>query len=129
MSLASSSGPVAPWPEISPPLAPREEHEIRQLGRTRIDAYAWMKFIPQSGSRTLEQLPPPLREHLEAEMSYAREVLRPLGPGIEEFRARMAARAPEISEPLPRSDKGWCYSFKLPAGRSHRVFSRAGPDG
>ncbi|ENO88136.1 protease II [Thauera linaloolentis 47Lol = DSM 12138] len=88
-----------------------------------------MKFIPQSGSRTLEQLPAPLREHLEAEMGYAREVLRPLAPGIEEFRARMAARAPEISEPLPTSDRGWRYRFELPAGRSHRVFSRVGPDG
>ncbi|THF66672.1 S9 family peptidase [Pseudothauera nasutitermitis] len=129
MPSAPSSGPAALWPEPPPPLAPREEREIRQLGRTRSDAYAWMKFVPQAGSRTLDLLPAPLREHLEAEMSYAREVLRPLASGIEEFRARMAARAPEISAPLPTSDQGWCYRFKLPAGHSHRVFSRVGPDG
>lgn len=114
---------------IEPPVAPRENHEIRQFGRVRTDAYAWMKFIPSSGTRTLEGLPPRLRKHLEAEMLYARDVLRPLEPAARWFRARLAAGAPEVREPAPEVCEGWHYHAGLPKGGSHRVFSRTGADG
>lgn len=129
MSSVSSSGPTVAWTEIDPPLAPREDHEIRQLERTRVDAYAWMKFIPSSGSRTLDGLPARLREHLQAEMRYARAVLAPLAADAARLRERMAQRAAGECEPLPASAKGWRYDFALPVGRAHRVFSRVGPDG
>lgn len=113
-----------------PPIAPRDDVEIRQLGRTRTDAYAWMRFIPPSGTRTLDNLPPPLHEHLMAEMSYAQEVLlRPLGADIEQFRTLMSDRAPEISAPPPASSRDWCYNARVPEKGSHRVFSRTGADG
>jgi oligopeptidase B len=128
MSLAPSSRPIASWPDIVPPVAPREDQEIRQLGRVRVDSYAWMKYIPTSGSRTLDRLPQRLREHLDAEMAYAQDMLRPLEADVELFYQRMAQRAPEIIEPLPVSSRGWRYDFSLPAGRAHRVFSRVGPD-
>jgi len=114
---------------IAPPSAPRENHEIRQLGRVRTDAYAWMKFIPSSGTRTLEGLPPRLREHLEAEMRYARDVLDPLEPAARWFRERLAAGAPEVREPAPEVSGGWRYHAGLPQGGSHRIFSRTGADG
>ena len=129
MSPAPPSGPSPHWPEIPPPTAPLEDHEIRQLGRVRIDSYAWMKFIPPSGPRRLETLPARLREHLEAEMRYAQEILRPLAADAGEFHERMARRAPELSEPLPASCGGWRYESRLPAGHAHRVFSRTGPNG
>lgn len=116
------------WPAITPPTAPLEDHEIRQLGRTRVDSYAWMKFIPATGTRTLESLPERLRGHLEAEMRYAREMLSPLSADARALRERMARSAPGVDEPPPASG-GWRYDFSLPAGRSHRVFSRVGPDG
>lgn len=121
--------PIPAWPDATPPTAPREDHEIRQLGRVRVDSYAWMKFIPASGSRTLDTLPPRLRDHLQAEMQYAQDILHPLAADADEFYQRMADKAPEISEPLPVSSGGWHYDFRLPAGRAHRVFSRIGPDG
>ena len=127
--IAFTALPASSWPDIPPPVAPREEREIRQLGRKRIDAYAWMKFIPQSGSRILDLLPSPLREHLKAEMDYAQGILRPLGPEAGRFHRRMVERASEINEPLPASSRGWRYDFKLPAGCSHRIFCRMGPDG
>jgi len=114
---------------IPAPQAPRMDHRIEQLGRRRNDPYAWMKFIPQAGSRTLDTLPSPLREHLEAEMDYANGILGPLAPSAAQFHQRMRAMISEIVVPLPMSSKGWRYSFKLPAGSAHRIFTRTSPDG
>src|SRR5690606_11908289 len=72
---------------------------------------------------------PRLREHLEAEMRYADEILAPLAPDVDRFYERMAAMVPEVVAPLPLSARGWRYDFRLPAGRAHRVFSRVGPHG
>jgi len=88
-----------------------------------------MKFIPASGTRTLDTLPPRLRAHLTAELAYAQEVLRPLAPDIRWFRERLAAGAPDVREPAPDASAGWRYHVALPEGRAHRVFSRTGPDG
>ncbi len=127
--FVSPPGPARPWPDIRPPQATRKDHPIHQLGRSRNDPYAWMRFIPPSGSRTLEQLPEPLRAHLEDEMRYAREILHPLAPDMAWYRQRLADRAPEISEPLPATSQGWHYHFRLPSGQSHRIFSRSRPGG
>lgn len=99
------------------------------MGRVRVDPYAWMKFIPPSGSRTLDLLPPGLRGHIEAEMQYAQDILRPLTADVEHFYECMMQRASGFSVSLPASSRGWHYDFTLPAGHAHRVFSRVGPDG
>lgn len=129
MPIASSSQFPADWPEIIPPDAPRENLEIQQLGRTRVDAYAWMKFIPLTGSRTLEVLPARLRKHLEAEMEYARVTLAPLAADAGRLHDRMTERAASSSEPLAASSQHWHYDSKLPAGHMHRIFFRVAPDG
>ncbi len=129
MPIASSRRFAASWPEITPPSAPREDLEIRQLGRRRIDAYAWMKFIPSTGSRTLDGLPPRLRRHLEAEIEYAQGILDPLAADADRLCKHMAMRAAGFNEPLPASSQGWRYDVKLPAGHTHRIFSRSAPDG
>src|SRR5690606_3716119 len=121
MSNVSSTRSTPGWPDVAPPVAPREDSEIRQLGRTRVDAYAWMRFIPPAGTRTLCELPPRLREHLEAEMRYADEILAPLAADADRMYECMAARVPEAKAPLPMSGRGWHYDFRLPAGRAHRV--------
>ncbi len=130
MPSVPSHGLATPsWPVITPPIAPREPHEIRQLGRARVDAYAWMRFIPPSGTRTLDNLPPRLRGHLDAETRYARDLLGPLEPAARWFRERLAAGAPDVREPAAGASGGWRYHAGLPEGGSHRVFSRTGADG
>ncbi|WP_276808189.1 S9 family peptidase [Castellaniella defragrans] len=128
MSSAASFRPAA-WPATAPPVAPREPHEIRQLGRVRTDAYAWMRFVPAAGTRTLDTLPPRLRAHLAAEMRYARDVLGPLEPAVRWFYERLAGGAPEVREPLSDSPAGWRYHAAVPEGGAHRVFARTGVDG
>ncbi len=127
-SAASPDQPPA-WPDAQPPVAPREPHEIRQLGRERTDDYAWMRFIPSSGTRTLDTLPPRLRDHLRAEMRYAEDVLRPLEADVRWFHERLTAGAPDLQEPPPPAAAGWRHHAGLPEGGSHRVFSRTGADG
>lgn len=117
------------FPVIPAPRADRKDHWIEQLGRSRNDPYAWLKFIPQTGTRTLDTLPAPLAEYLRAEMDYADGMVAAMAPEIAQFRAHMHARAPEIDVPLPASSRGWRYDFKLPAGRAHRVFTRISRDG
>lgn len=129
MSSEKNSACATTWPIVPAPDAPRRDHWIEQLGRRRNDPYAWMKFIPETGSRSIETLPAPLRQHLEAEMDYADTILAPFAPLIADFHDRMRARAPEIDVPLPVSSGGWRYDFKLPAGSAHRIFTRTSPDG
>lgn len=88
-----------------------------------------MKFIPRSGLRTFDGLPPRLRRHLDAEMQYARDILQPLAPDIEWFRDRMTARAPDAGEPAPPASEGWRYGSEPGPGASHRVFLRGGAGG
>src|SRR5690606_35862571 len=113
-----SSRQAAAWPVIAPPIAPREDRQIHQLGRVRVDAYAWMKFIPPVGTRTLDTLPPRLRQHLQAEMEYAQSVLQPLRADAAELYQRMASRAAGSSAPGPASVDGWQYGSELPVGRA-----------
>ncbi|WP_417251695.1 hypothetical protein [Castellaniella sp.] len=111
---------------VLPPKAPRQSQEITQIGRTRVDAYAWMKYIPPSGSRTLDGLPPALHTHLQSEMAYATEVLRPLHADIQWFLDRLTDHAPTSSAP-PRpgiAANSWRYTSEMPTGESHRIFSR-----
>ena len=121
--------PGSYWPAASAPIAPRENRETRQLGRLRVDPYAWMKFIPPSGSRTLETLPAQLRRHLEDEMRYAQEVLHPLQADAADLLARMVQRSPAVVEPPPVFSGGWHYARRLPAGAAHPVFHRAKSNG
>ncbi len=129
MSLETSPKCSAYWPDVDPPVAPREDHRSEQLGRVRVDPYAWMKFIPVSGARTWDSLPSRLREHLAAEMDYARHVLEPLDADVDFFYERLTKRALRSSEPLPSLSDGWYYDAQWPAGQVHRVFSRLAPDG
>lgn len=105
MTLPPPPAFAAPvWPAIAPPRAPRVDHWIEQLGRKRNDPYAWMKYIPAEGTRSLPTLPPMLHDHLAAEMAYAEALLGPLDPQVQRFVKRMMARAPKTAAPSATSD-------------------------
>ncbi|WP_202392823.1 S9 family peptidase [Croceibacterium xixiisoli] len=111
------------------PQAPQRDHWISQLGRRRNDPYDWLKFVPEEGSRTMDNLPPDLRAHLQAEIDHSQAMLQVLAPLEAQFHAAMQARAPEIDAPLPISSHGWRYGFRQTADGAHRVFTRTAPDG
>lgn len=129
MSSPSHPCHAATWPSVNAPVAPRQDHFIEQLGRSRNDPYAWMKYIPESGTRTLDTLPTPLHDHLAAEMAYADDVLSPLAPLVDQFKAQMEARAPHEAVTLPPDSHGWRYGHRVPEGATRRVFYRISPSG
>src|SRR5512146_1297004 len=68
---AMSSQPV-------PPTAPKRPHRIEQLGRVRVDDYAWMKDDAwQQVLRDPKVLRADVREHLDAENAYTKAMLAP----------------------------------------------------
>lgn len=117
------------WPDIRAPQASRIDHVVQQLGRRRNDPFAWMRYVPDVGDRTLDELPGPLRDHLRAEMDYAAAMLRPLAAACRGFENRMWARVSERALPPVSPTRGWRYGHRFSADGAHRTFYRTAPDG
>ncbi|MCP9223655.1 prolyl oligopeptidase family serine peptidase [Erythrobacter sp. LQ02-29] len=127
LAQASATGGQC-WPDITAPAPPRIEHRIEQLGRVRDDPYSWMKFVPRTGTRTLEKVPPIVRDNLKPEMAYADAVLAPLADRRQSFFAAMMARRAQGSPPpLPHGD--WRYESEVPEGEERPVHYRITPAG
>ncbi|MFD1034098.1 prolyl oligopeptidase family serine peptidase [Sphingomonas hankookensis] len=126
---AGATDRAGQWPRIAPPVLPRIPHAIRQLGRVRDDPYAWIRYIPKTGSRTRETLPPMIARAIAAEADYAAKVLAPLAADRADLLAAMRARSGDgiAAPPLPSGP--WLYASRVPAGQSHVVHYRIGADG
>ncbi|MBB3912581.1 S9 family peptidase [Sphingomonas desiccabilis] len=106
-----------------PPVTPRVPLVRSQVGRSRTDSYAWLKYVPPEGQRSLETLPAPIREHLVAENAYAKAVLARVATEERAFFDAMQTRTPlGAAEPGLTRD-GWVYATAYPDG-SHPVYSR-----
>ncbi len=113
-----------------PPVTPKRPRRIEQLGRVRIDDYAWLRdphfkdFL--AGTRGID---PEIRRHLEQENAYADAVLAPTRPAQARWRAAMAAYGAEAGAlpPLPRG--GFVYDVRVRPGEDHLVHVRRPVDG
>ncbi len=108
-----------------PPVARREPRRIEQLGRVRIDPYAWMKDDNwQAVLRDPSALRPDIAEHLRRENAYAEAVLEPtqgLASNIlDEMKGRL--KQDEMSPPVP--DGPWEYYVRYEPGAQHPVHAR-----
>ena len=127
-ALSLTSG-AACWPSVEPPQAPRIDKLITQFGRERNDPYAWMKFIPEKGVRTMSNLPEMLRTHLEAEAAYADTMLGVLERRQQDFMHTMLARSASTEAMPPLRNGAWRYTTVRPQGSSHPVHMREHEDG
>jgi oligopeptidase B len=120
----NSAGPTTARAAISPPIAPRIAFPIDQLGYRRNDPYHWMKYIPEQGTRTMDNIPPMLRNHLLNESRYAEHMLREARSVQREIYDQIMSRLPlnEAAPPLQRS--GWDYFDYYPKGSAHPVYAR-----
>ncbi|NIJ38272.1 oligopeptidase B [Sphingopyxis panaciterrae] len=112
------------WPDAPRPNAPRLSHVIEQLGRKRDDVYSWMKFVPEQGERTRDNIPKPVAKMLADENAYAEAMLKPTRALQDELvRAMLARGAGDVAAPAIEKD-GWAYSSAIPAGATHARYIR-----
>ena len=117
----------------APPNAERRPRRIDQLGRTRVDDYAWMKDEAwQKVMRDPAQLRPDIRAHLDAENAYTAAMLGPVEGLKEEIFKEMRGRIKEDDSSVPSPDGPFDYYARYQAGAEHPIFARrrrSGGDG
>ncbi|MBV9996075.1 MAG: S9 family peptidase [Caulobacteraceae bacterium] len=108
-------------PDLPPPPRPRKDPQrIEQLGRVRVDDYAWMKDDNwQAVLRDPSKVKPQVLEHLKAENAYAGAVLA----GTEALQARlfdeMKGRIKEDDASVPVPDGPFEYYSRYELGAQH----------
>ncbi|HEX7885126.1 MAG TPA: S9 family peptidase [Phenylobacterium sp.] len=108
-----------------PPIAPKKPHRTEQLGRARVDDYAWMKDDNwQQVLRDPKALRADVRDHLDAENAYAKAILG----GTEELQAalfaEMKGRIKEDDSSVPSPDGAWDYYSRYAIGAEHPIHAR-----
>jgi oligopeptidase B len=108
-----------------PPVAAKIPHRIEQLGRVRVDEYAWMKDENwQQVLRDPKALRADIRAHLEAENAYTKAVLA----GTEQLQAQLFAemkgRIKEDDSSVPAPDGRFEYYVRYDSGAEHPIHAR-----
>jgi oligopeptidase B len=107
----------------SPPTPPRprkESRRIEQLGRVRLDDYAWMKDDNwQAVLRDPSVVKPEIREHLEAENAYLKVVLAPTEALQGRLFEEMKGRLKEDDSSVPTPDGPFDYFSRYEVGAQH----------
>ena len=116
---------VAAMSAPKPPVAPKRPHRIEQLGRVRVDDYAWMKDDNwQQVLRDPKVLRPDVREHLDAENAYTKAMLAGTEPLQAHMFAEMKGRIKEDDSSVPAPDGPWDYYVRYDLGAQHPIHAR-----
>ena len=117
-ALASPSCPVLPATRKTP-------DRIVQLGRVRVDDYAWLKDPDWKAVwRDPERLHPDIRAHLEQENAYAEAMLAPSKALSETLFAEIKALTPPDQADPPQSDGPYVYFQRFDPGAQHPAYLR-----
>ncbi|HEV7383595.1 MAG TPA: S9 family peptidase, partial [Phenylobacterium sp.] len=109
----------------APPLAPKRPHRIEQLGRVRVDDYAWMKDENwQQVLRDPKTLRADVRTHLDAENVYTKAMLASTEALQAQMFAEMKGRIKEDDSSVPAPDGPWDYYVRYDLGAQHPVHAR-----
>src|SRR5271155_4485147 len=93
-----------------PPIATKQPKRIEQLGRVRVDDYAWMKDDNwQAVLRDPSVVRADVRDHLVAENAYAEAMLAPTRALQEAMFEEMKGRIKEDDSSVPTPDGPWDY--------------------
>lgn len=108
-----------------PPVAPKVPHRIEQLGRVRVDDYAWMKDENwQQVLRDPKALRADVRAHLDAENAYTKAVLAGTEDLQAELFAEMKGRIKEDDSSVPSPDGPFDYYARYAVGGEHPIHAR-----
>ena len=112
-------------PLPAPPVARKEPKRIEQLGRVRVDDYAWMKDDNwQKVLRDPSVLKADVREHLTAENAYTAAMLASTKALQTQLFAEMKGRIKEDDSSVPAPDGPWEYYVRYETGAEHPVHAR-----
>lgn len=108
-----------------PPVARRDPKRIEQLGRVRVDDYAWLKDENwQAVMRDPTVLRADIRDYLEAENAYREDVMRVTEALQERIYLEMRGRVKEDDSTVPTPDGAWEYYARYETGAQHPRFVR-----
>ena len=108
-----------------PPVAEKKPHRIEQLGRVRVDNYAWMKDENwQKVMRDPSAIRADIRAHLEAENAYTKAMLASTEALQKTLFEEMKGRIKEDDSSLPQPDGPFDYYAPL---RDRRAISDLRP--
>src|SRR5215475_434710 len=94
----------------APPTAPKRPHRIEQLGRVRVDDYAWLKDDNwQQVLRDPKALRADVREHLEAENAHTKAQLADTEKLQAALFEEMKGRIKEDDASVPTPDGPFDY--------------------
>ena len=109
----------------TPPVARKDPQRIEQLGRVRVDDYAWMKDENwQALLRDPDKVRPDIKAHLEAENAYTKAMLASTEALQETLFQEMKGRVKEDDSSLPSPDGPWDYYSRYVLGAQHPVLAR-----
>jgi oligopeptidase B len=115
--------------KLTPPVAAKHPKRIEQLGRVRVDDYAWMKDDNwQEVLRDPKVLRADVREHLVAENAYTKAMLAGTEALQAEMFGEMKGRIKEDDSSVPSPDGPWDYYVRYDLGAQHPIHAR-GPKG
>lgn len=125
---AQDSAPAEPssQAQTTPPVARREAKTTEQVGRARVDHYAWLKDAQwQEVMRDPSVLRDDIRDYLEAENAYTKAMLeQPVEALKQELFAEMRGRIKEDDASLPEIDGPWAYLTKYRTGGEYPIIAR-----
>jgi len=108
-----------------PPVAKIVPFRREQLGRTRIDDYAWMKDDNwREVLRDPSAIKPDVKAYLEAENAYVKAMLGQTEALQAQMFEEMKGRIKEDDSSVPAPDGPWEYYVRYVPGGQHPVYAR-----
>ncbi len=110
---------------LKPPVAKKEPKRIEQLGRVRVDDYAWMKDDGwQNVLRDPSLIKADVKAHLIEENAYTKAMLTPTEALQARLFEEMKGRIKEDDASVPSPDGPWDYYSRYEKGAQHPVYAR-----
>ena len=116
---------ITPTTPLAPPVARIEPKTIEQLGRTRVDNYAWLKDDNwQEVMRDPSLLKADIRAYLDEENAYRQSMMASTAALQERIYQEMRGRTKEDDSSVPAPDGPWEYYRRFETGAQHPKFAR-----
>ncbi|HEX4196078.1 MAG TPA: S9 family peptidase [Caulobacteraceae bacterium] len=109
----------------TPPVAAKVPKHVTQLGRERVDDYAWLRDENwQAVLRDPTVIRADVKTHLEAENAYTKAMLAATEPLQAAMFSEMKGRIKEDDASVPSPDGPWDYYWRYETGAQHPIHAR-----